>query len=54
MFDSHRNFMSPEKLLAENYQKNSLFPSIVKFVEWNTKEAIFSIEGCWGPNTIVP
>ena len=47
-----KNFV-PGKLFAANYQKNILLPSVVQFVEWNTKPVIFSNEGCLGLETIV-
>ena len=43
----------PGTTVSDNHQKSSLLPAAVKFVEWNTEAAIFSIEGCLGPKTIV-
>ena len=31
----------PGTTFSDNHQKNSLIPSAVKFVEWNTEAAIF-------------
>ena len=36
----------PVKRIVDNYQKNILLPSVVQFVEWNTKAEIFPEEGC--------
>ena len=41
------------KFFGDNYQKNILLPSVVQFVEWNTKAAIFTKEGFSGFETIV-
>ena len=43
----------PGTTFSDKHQKNSLLPSAVKFVEWNTEAAIFSNEGCWRSKTIV-
>ena len=52
MFDSYRNFMSGE-IFVDNCRKNSLFSSVVKIADWNTKAIICSNEGFWGSKTIV-
>ena len=43
----------PGTTTSDNHKKNSLLPSAVKFIEWNTEAAIFSNEGCLGPKSIV-
>ena len=43
----------PGTTFSDNHQKNSVIPSAVKFVEWNTEAAIFSNAGCWRSKTIV-
>ena len=51
-FDSYRKMLSWWCFFADNYQKNNLRP-VVQFVEWNTKAAIFTTEGCLWFKTIV-
>ena len=43
----------PGTTISDIHQKNSLFPSAVKFIEWNTEAAIWSNEGSWKSKTIV-
>ena len=43
----------PGTTIPDIYQKNSLLPSAVKFIEWNTDAAIWSNEGSWGSKTTV-